>query len=67
MKLKNHYDVLGIERNASSGEIRKQYKALALKYHPDKNDQKDSQEIFKIINDVFRDDYLGIFVFKESR
>lgn len=35
---KNHYDVLGIARDASSQDIRKAYRALALKYHPDKLD-----------------------------
>ena len=43
MAKRNYYEVLGVERGADEGAIKKAYRDLALKYHPDRNsDDKDA-------------------------
>jgi len=52
----NYYEVLGVSRSASEEEIKKAYKKLALKWHPDrcKPDKKEeAEEKFKVINEAF--------------
>ena len=57
---RDYYEVLGVERTASNGEIATAYRKLAVKYHPDKNpgDEeaierfKEAAEAFEVLNDA---------------
>lgn len=49
----DYYKVLGIEKTATLDEIKKSYKKLALKFHPDKNQAPGADEAFKIIAVAF--------------
>lgn len=52
--MKDLYKVLGLEKGASIDEIKKAYKTLALKYHPDKNpNNKEAEEKMKEINEAY--------------
>jgi len=55
MMVENYYVILGVTRDASEDEIKKSYRKLALKYHPDKNPAGDrfSENRFKEILDAY--------------
>jgi curved DNA-binding protein len=54
MEYKDYYKILGVNRDAPQDEIKKQYRKLALKYHPDKtNGNKQAEEKFKEINEAY--------------
>jgi molecular chaperone DnaJ len=51
---RDYYEVLGVSRSADKDEIKKAYRKLALKYHPDKNpDNKDAEDHFKEVNEAY--------------
>ncbi len=50
---KDYYDVLGVPRNASTDEIKRAYRELALKFHPDRNKSKEAEPRFKEINEAY--------------
>lgn len=50
----DYYKILGIEKDASAGQIKKSYRKLAMKYHPDKNKgNKQAEEKFKQISEAY--------------
>ena len=54
MAKRDYYEVLGISRDASDADIKKSYRRLAMKYHPDRNpDDADSEERFKEASEAY--------------
>ena len=56
MTVKNHFQTLGVKPGASEDEIKKAYRSLAKKWHPDKNNEAGAEEKFKEISAAY--DYL---------
>ena len=55
MEYKDYYKILGVDRKASSEDIKRAYRKLALKYHPDRNpDDQEAEEKFKEINEAYQ-------------
>jgi curved DNA-binding protein len=53
MEFKDYYKILGVDKGATTDEIKKAYRRLAKKYHPDKNQgDRSSEEKFKEINEA---------------
>ncbi|CAJ0932048.1 unnamed protein product, partial [Mesorhabditis belari] len=50
---KDYYKVLGITKGASDDEIKKAYRKMALKFHPDKNKEKDAEAKFKEVAEAY--------------
>lgn len=50
---RDYYDVLGVSRSASTSEIKKAFRTLAMKYHPDRNKAPDATEKFREINEAY--------------
>lgn len=78
MEKRDYYETLGVQRGATADELKRAYKQLAIKYHPDKNpDDKDAEEQFKRVSEAYavlsdpdkrrRYDQLGHAAFDPSR
>jgi curved DNA-binding protein len=53
MEFKNYYDVLGVARDATQDEIKKAFRRLARKYHPDVSKEPDAEQRMKEINEAY--------------
>jgi molecular chaperone DnaJ len=53
MARRNYYEILGVTSDATQKQIKKAYRKLARKYHPDVNKTEDAPERFKEINEAY--------------
>ncbi|HOX40966.1 MAG TPA: DnaJ domain-containing protein [bacterium] len=51
---RDYYSTLGIGKNATTEDIKKAYRKLALQYHPDRGGSKESEEKFKEVNEAYQ-------------
>jgi molecular chaperone DnaJ len=50
---RDYYDVLGVSKDSSKDAVKKAYRKLAMKYHPDRNKEPDAEEKFKEISEAY--------------
>ncbi len=53
MEYKDYYKILGVDRDISQAELKKSYRKLARKYHPDVSKEKNAEERFKEVNEAY--------------
>lgn len=53
MTKRDYYEILGVPKQASKSDIKKSYRKLALKYHPDRNKESDAAEKFKEVSEAY--------------
>lgn len=53
-KTKDYYEILGLTKTCSDGDVRKAYRKLSLKVHPDKNSAAGAEDAFKAVSKAFQ-------------
>ncbi len=53
MQFKDYYDTLGVKRNAGAEEVKRAYRKLARKYHPDVSKEKNAEARFKDVQEAY--------------
>jgi curved DNA-binding protein len=53
MQFKDYYEILGVDKNATQNDIKRAYRKLARKYHPDVSDVPDAEEKFKQLGEAY--------------
>jgi curved DNA-binding protein len=53
VKYQDYYQILGVPRDAEKSDIKKAYRKLARRYHPDVNSEADAEEKFKEVNEAY--------------
>ena len=51
---RDYYEVLGVSRNSTDDDLKKAFRKLAFKYHPDRNKEPEAEEKFKEINEAYQ-------------
>jgi curved DNA-binding protein len=55
MQYRDYYEILGVTRGADADEVKRAYRKLARKFHPDVSKEKNAEEKFKEVHEVLRD------------
>ena len=50
---RDYYEVLGVEKNASAGDLKNAFRSLARKYHPDRSSEENAEDMFKEIQEAY--------------
>src|SRR6516225_1897013 len=53
VEYKDYYEILGIPRDASQDDVRRAYRKLARRYHPDLNQESDAEDRFKEVSEAY--------------